>query len=271
MFSSLMAEPQTFEDCLTQSFNVPPGGVFSLEADTGSARVEPGDSNEVRVEVVRQVEAGTRREADEKLKRLRVRFAQNGPDVKVESAFCGRMSDLQLLFRVKLPRGCNLLMRTAAGHVTVDGLRGAADVETAAGSLRFTDVRGSILGKTLAGNVTVADAEGPVNVRTSGGSINVARATGTLNLRTGGGCIRVDEPVGAVSATAGGGNVEVCLPRSAAFEVDAETSAGRVVTEFPLGPQMQEAAAASLRAVVGGGGPMLRLRTSGGHIFLRRL
>jgi DUF4097 and DUF4098 domain-containing protein YvlB len=271
MFSFLAPEPQTFEDCLTQSFNVPPGGVFSIEADTGSAHVEPCDSNEVRVEVVRQVVADTRREADEKLKRLRVRFAQSGPDVKVDSAFRGQMSDLQLLFRVRLPRGCNLVVRTAAGHVTVEGLRGAADVETAAGSLRFTDVRGSILGRTLAGNVTVADAEGPVNVRTSGGSINVARVTGTLNLRTGGGGIRVDEPAGAVSATAGGGNVEVCLRPSASFEVDAETSAGRVVAEFPPGARMQGAAEASLRAVVGDGGPLLRLRTSGGDIFLRRL
>ena len=60
------------------------------------------------------------------------------------------------------------------------------------------------------------------------------------------------------------------LPEDAAVDIDAKTSGGRVVADLPVTVEGTFESSA-LRGAIGGGGPQLRLRTSGGSIVLKPL
>jgi DUF4097 and DUF4098 domain-containing protein YvlB len=133
--------------------------------------------------------------------------------------------------------------------------------------------------------------EGEVIARTSGGSIRIGRATGRVIAETSGGSIDVQEVGGAIEAMTSGGsvvvriagqpqddsrlqtkgsNVVVLLAEMIDLDVDAQTSGGRVTTEFPVTVQ-GELSTTVLQARMNAGGPKLVLRTSGGDIRVGKM
>src|SRR2546425_12856392 len=64
-----------------------------------------------------------------------------------------------------------------------------------------------------------------------------------------------------------GGDIKLTLPRSAAVDLDAETSGGKVVTSIPIAKTVAGAQKPGvLRGKINGGGPLLNLRASSGDI-----
>ena len=59
------------------------------------------------------------------------------------------------------------------------------------------------------------------------------------------------------------------LPPSAAFQLDADTSAGSVRSDFPV-LTTRSGERSELKCPVNGGGPVLKLRTSAGSIRVKK-
>ena len=96
--------------------------------------------------------------------------------------------------------------------------------------------------RTSGGGITVGDLAGKVNARSSGGGIKLGRLGAGVDARTSGGSITLD------ASTSGGG-------------VDAE---GLTITMEKGGRDRSR-----LAGRVNGGGPVLKLRSSGGGISVR--
>jgi hypothetical protein len=291
-FSFPPAPRQTFADRMVKSFAVGAGGLLSLRADIGSVKVEAGQTDELTVEVRRHVEADTPEEAAARFAGWRLGFEQKGNDVEVISGFHGtRRGRPSLEFRVSVPRRYNLELRTGAGNVSVEGVEGEATAATSAGNLSFRDVVGRVNARTAGGNIRAEGVRGSVDAHTSGGSISVERAEGRVTAGTAGGSIRVAELAGEVEATTRGGNVAARMPRqmiadcrlatsggkvvveldpASAFDFDAQTRAGSVVTDFPVTMEGR-LSGRSCKSSVNGGGPKLVLRSAAGDIHLRKI
>ena len=106
--------------------------------------------------------------------------------------------------------------------------------------------------KTGGGSIRVSDLDGRVIARTSGGSLSFGRINGNLEGYT------------------SGGSITAHLAADIKANIDAATSGGRVVTEFPVTVQ-GELSKTHLQATLNGGGPRLYLRTSGGNIYVQKL
>ena len=66
-----------------------------------------------------------------------------------------------------------------------------------------------------------------------------------------------------------GGDIKLTLPRSAAVDLDAETSGGKVISAMPVVMTVAGAQKPGvLRGKLNGGGPVLSLRASSGDIRL---
>lgn len=212
-------------------------------------------------------------------------------------------------YRITVPADCQVTLKTAGGHIHVTGVQTEVHAATSGGSLRFTAIRGAIHGKTAGGSIAVSDCVGETEVDTSGGTISVRGGSGALQADTAGGAIRVVQyagPVqvetsggsitleniggkisgntsggsisavllgpplpGEVDLATSGGSVNVTVPASLAFSLDAETSSGGVRSEVPVefsGKPKRD----RLVGPVNGGGPTVRLRTSGGSISVRK-
>jgi len=212
----------------------------------------------------------------------------------------------QVEYRVSVPREFSVDLSTSGGSIAVGDLKGEVMARTSGGELNFGRIDGPVRGNTSGGSISlegsrgkavlrtsgggirVDDVAGEVDAATSGGSVQVNRATGRVSAHTSGGSITIRETTGAVDASTSGGSVSARLsaqPQESSrlstsggsinvelapgvhVDVDASTSGGSVSSDFPVPTSGNHQ---NLRAAINGGGPLLRLRTSGGGIKIQK-
>lgn len=298
------------EDRIQRSAPAPQGGRVYLTAEFGSIDVQPSASRTVDVEVYFRGNAPSRSEFDRMLRDFTLEVTPQGNDVRVygtfrdgwrSDSFFGRFGGRwcrnnrcleydwlrELNYRIRVPNDFSADVSTSGGSITVGDLNGTVDVRTSGGSLHLGRIGGTVNGRTSGGSITllgsrgratvrtsggsirIDEVEGDVDASTSGGSIEVARSSGRVTVHTSGGGINIRETKGPVDASTSGGSITVGMPANAAFELDAHTSGGSVSSEFPI-TISGDIRRNEVRGPVNGGGPLLRLRTSGGGIRVRR-
>ena len=276
-----------------KSFTVAPGGTVRLESQGGNLEVRPGSGNEVKVVARQRFRADSEDEADSIAKNLTLTIEQNGNDVEASARFgqgtfrWGR-TPVSVDFIVTVPSTYNAELKTSGGNLHVGDLTGRVDGRTSGGNIEIGRVDGVVQIRTSGGNISVMEALRSVDANTSGGDIRVKRVVGEAKLHTSGGNIRVESATGVVQAeTSGGnvsaqfadgvpsdcllrtsgGNVSVTVPASAAFRLDASTSGGNVRADtLTMSIEEGQNGKSKLVAAVNGGGPLLKLRTSGGDV-----
>jgi beta-lactamase regulating signal transducer with metallopeptidase domain len=261
--------------------NVRPGGTFTLRTDVGSVEVRSWDRSTVEVTLDQNI--GTR---------FRSTCRISGGNATVE----GRLDrgnrwnwgrNQRVRYVVRVPARYHLDVQTSGGSISTSDHEGRVALRTSGGSLSLGSIKGVVQAHTSGGSISLDRAAGNVRLETSGGSVSVGPVTGDLYVHTSGGSVSLDGgATGAIDASTSGGTVEAMLARQPRgdvrletsggsvrvgvadglrFDVDAATSAGRVRSDFHNGRATE-----SLRGEIGGGGPLLRLRTSAGNIQINR-
>ena len=177
-----------------------------------------------------------------------------------------------------------LVVDNGAGSIEVRKCNGDLKASTGGGNLNLGDVAGSVRIDAGAGSVRLASATGRVQVSTGGGSVELFKLSQGAQVDTGAGAITV-EFVGSPGAFTdsslhtAAGDVVVFLPKNLAVTVHASSDLAPgygIKSEFPAlriakqggdwGPQSMWA-----EGTLNGGGPLLRVRTTIGHIDFRNL
>jgi DUF4097 and DUF4098 domain-containing protein YvlB len=292
-------------DVIRKGFNVSEGGTLTLQADTGNVKIVSGGTG-LAVEITREGTSEQLRENDITFDQsgndvtIRSKYDHD--------RWFHWSGDFRIRYNVRVPAHFNVKLSTSGGDIDVGDLTGNADIHTSGGDIKTGHINGNLYGRTSGGDVRVASASGTMNVhtsggdieienaggaleaKTSGGSIEVGRAASTLYAHSSGGSIRIREaldsidastsggsiharltrqPHGDSSLSTSGGDVVVELPSNVGAEVDAHSSGGDVDTDLPV-TIMGHKADDNLVGTIGGGGPRLVLRTSGGGISLRK-
>lgn len=296
--ASVVAAQAKIERTVEKSFTVNGPGLLKLETQ-GGIRVVAGDSATVHVTAKQKIKAGSEEEADELLKKLELTMEQDGNDVTVRSKYERRMSGfhwgswppVQVDFVVEVPRGFSADLRTSGGGIKVGDLDGRVDVRTSGGGITLGRMGGPVQAHTSGGGISLEECRADVELNTSGGGITVGRVAGAAELHTSGGGIKIESVEHAVRAhTSGGsiragisgplaedcslstsgGGVSVTVDKTAAFELDASTSGGSVDADgLTLTLRDSNKGRSRLAGTVNGGGPLLKLRSSGGSITVR--
>lgn len=107
-----------------------------------------------------------------------------------------------------------------------------------------------------------------VDVRTDGGDVRVDGVGGGVVVRTASGSVEVAEVAGPVDVETRRGGIAVDVPAELGAELDALTDGGRVMVEHAVRTR-GTLDPGQLRGTINGGGPVLRLRASGGSILVR--
>ncbi len=170
----------------------------------------------------------------------------------------------------------DVMLQTKGGNIALEGGTGNVKARTSGGSLQIIDVTGAVNGKTSGGGITLRDSKGGADLKTAGGSIEVEN-DGPVLAKATGGSIRCQLQEASSSQnllldleTAGGG-LNVSLIPDIAATVEAKVLGGSVTTEFPVVVETAGAVKSNeLQGTINGGGPLLRLRSIGGNIILRK-
>jgi TonB family protein len=190
-------------------------------------------------------------------------------------------------------------LTTEGGNITVGKAGSFVAVKTGGGQIDFGEVRGSVHAQTGGGGIRVMYVSGPMDVESSGGSICLTRVSGSVRAETGSGTITAwinpDSSSVITSATphaestavslsgasqliSGEGDIIVFLPRNLAANIEAIVERGgehRIQADPALALQIAKSAQSNgpMKAVaaLNGGGPILKLKTTGGKIKLQYL
>ena len=309
LFSSilLLAAFAANGDVIRKGFNVGDGGTLTLDADVGDVTVVSGGTG-VAVEITREGAPEDLRKNDITFNESGNDVSIRSKYDRDHNHWFGWMRDLKVRYNVRVPSHYNVKLATSGGDVDLGDLSGNADVRTSGGDIKMGHINGDVVGKTSGGDLRVASATGTMKVhssggdveiessggaleaKTSGGSIEIGRAGSTVYAHTSGGGIRIREALDSIDAeTSGGsiharmtrqphgdsrmstsgGDVVVELPANVGAAVDAHSSGGGIDSDLPV-TIMGHKEDDSLVGTIGGGGPKLLLRTSGGGISLRR-
>ena len=184
---------------------------------------------------------------------------------------------------------------TAVGNIDLKAFSGDAVLQTKGGNIGIADGNGDVKAKTAGGNVQAVHVIGAINGQTSGGSVTLRGCKGGAELKTAGGSIAVENDGPVLAKTSGGsircqlqetatsqnllldletmgGGINVSLAPDIAATVEAKVLGGSVTTEFPVtteasGPVKPD----QLQGTINGGGPLLKLRSVGGNVILRKI
>jgi DUF4097 and DUF4098 domain-containing protein YvlB len=266
-----------------------------LEVATGSGSIVVSNGEPGHVEVSGKITVGSmfgrsRDEAEALVEQL-----ETNPPIELSGDHLriGRMGDdwdyrnVSISYTITLPAETAVKAHSGSGRVSVQGvsgqvaagtgsgvldlqdLDGAVEARTGSGSIHALRIAGSFEGGTGSGTVELEQtAPGDVNISTGSGGIEIRGVDGALNARAGSGTIRIDGKVsGPWNLVTGSGSIHLRLPPDAAFDLDAHTGSGSVSTEHAvmLKGQVERG---RLRGKVGGGGPLVQLRTGSGSIVI---
>ena len=297
LFAGLFASAQAkIERVVEKTFTVQPGGTLRIETQGGNIHVQPSSDSVVKVIAKEKINANTEAEADEILSKLTLTIEQSGNEVSASSKYEQRPSGfrfkswppVQVDFIVTMPASFMTDVRTSGGNVVLGDLAGKVRARTSGGDVTLGKLSADVDASTSGGNIRLAEGAGAVKLHTSGGNIAVGRAAGVTELETSGGNIKIESVENTLRAhTSGGdvsaglfgvskgdcelrtsgGNVTATLDKSAAFRLDASTSGGRVAAEG-LTITLDKAGQSrnQLKGDVHGGGPLLKMRSSGGDV-----
>lgn len=285
------------ERVVEKTFDAKEGVHLFVSTEGGDIRVVPADGLTVKVIAKEHVRASSDGEADEILSKLDLRIEQDGNDVKASASYekhsgfhFGAWPPVEVDFIVSVPRATSVQLKTSGGDILVGDLRGRVeghtsggdveigridgdvDVSTSGGGVKLEESRGSARLATSGGNVKAGTLVGAADLRTSGGEIEVESAQNALEAFTSGGDVKVrfDGPLKAASSlSTSGGEVKVSVDKAAAFNLDASTSGGDVdAAGLTITIEHGGKGSGRLAGTVNGGGPELKLRSSGGDIVV---
>lgn len=295
--TSALSAHAAIERFVEKSFTVVNPGTLRVETSGGSIKIEPGSDSTVKVVARQRIKANSEAEADELLQKLQLTIAQSGGDVAATAKYekqplgfrFGSWPPVSVDFTVTVPAAMASELRTSGGSITVGDVGGRINAHTSGGSIKLGKVGSSVNADTSGGGISLESAQGDVALDTSGGSIKVGTVAGKADLETSGGSITIDSVsnsvrastsgggiratvVGALKAdselSTSGGGIRVTLDKTAAFDLDASTSGGSVSADG-LAIKLtgdRKPGRSRLAGAVNGGGPALKLHTSGGGI-----
>ena len=128
--------------------------------------------------------------------------------------------------------------------------------------------------KTHNGGVTISDVRGQIRFSTHNGGVHLKRVAGDVGGDTHNGGIEV-ELAGSIwdgrqlEVSAYNGGITLAAPAGLSAHVQAETSNGRIQSDFPI-TVTGEVRPRRLDTNIGSGGPLIHLTTHNGQVTLKR-
>jgi DUF4097 and DUF4098 domain-containing protein YvlB len=256
----------TLKEAFDRTVPLRPGSQVRLTNVNGAVTFTAWDRNEVRIEAEKQVKTGSAEDARKIMDQVRIEVTQGADGLRIETKLprrndgvfdwlFGKQANVNVIYKVHVPRQAALDVESVNGGVTATGTRGKAHLATTNGAIAVTDVQGDLVLETVNGGIDVRRSAGALRAESTNGSIE-AELT--------------DLPAGSdlrLGSTNGG--IALRLPRDARLSIDAATTNGRVRTDFAV--EGGQPGKRSLKGDINGGGGKLYARTTNGSVEINEI
>jgi hypothetical protein len=274
-------DPQRVEESESEEVRFEAGSGpprIEVDIDEGSIEIEGvANARAIEGEFVKRARSVDRDAARHLLARIETFASAEGGRIRLE----GRVEDvppfggdLETDLVLRVPRESELQLSTGDGRIHVRGIEGRVRAESGDGRIEVEDASGELRLRTEDGAIAGTGLDASVEAESGDGSIELEGRFPRLRATTSDGSIRVDcrewrEPTEGWTLRTGDGAIRVLLPSSAAADIDATASDGRIVNRLSrFESEARVESESRLRGKLAGGGPLLFLSTMDGRIEL---
>lgn len=280
----------------TRTFPVEPGCTVKLDTYRGSITIVESDQPEVRVLLQMQLATDNEDEAAKLYAALQLEAtaesntislrARNPWETRVRFVWNDKRQ-IDLAWRITVPRQCNVDLVTLDGGVAVGNLAGRVTARTDRGTLSVKRIDGSVDARVELGSVVISRCSGSVKARVLRGLIRIGTIGGAADLKNSTGDIDVlaalagitasaeagdvlvgfpNETTGDARLTTAGGSIHVRIDPATNCTINASSVWGRVETLLPLKIESGANGKSKLAGRLGTGGPTFTFHANGGHV-----
>lgn len=285
-----------YERVIRQDF--PVAAHCSLKIDTyrGAISVTTADTPVIRVEIHLLPGAKDRKEADRILTSFDYDLKQDGNQVTIVARnpketrvrFLWEESQrINVGYYLLVPKSCAVDLKTADGGVTVGDLEASATVRAHKGVIYLKHIDGDIDAETQeadivisrgGANAKIADKQGNIRSGSILGKLDVTDLNGDIDIQRALGEVKAYDNAGDISIGLGpkvggdvkvdtnGGTITVRLDPKSVCTLHGSSGWGHVRTKIPIQVTLGGNGKSVLQGDFNGGGPVLTLHASGGHV-----
>lgn len=285
-------------DKIERTFPVGPGCEVRIDSYRGAIHVEQGDAPEVRIVVEINISGKTETAEQRMRSGLNIDIEGDARSVSVigrnprEQAVrfvWEEDNEIDLAYRVTVPRGSKLTLRAINGSMVVGNVAADISARVENGTLFFRQIEGSVKASVDIGDIVISRCTGELHARVLRGLIRAGTLFGKADLKNGSGDIEImsahneiiahaeagdlwagfpNKIGGPAKLSAFGGNVRVQIDPTASCAIAASASWGRVRTKIPMTFTHGKSGDRDIGATMNNGGPTLTFRASGGHVTI---
>jgi DUF4097 and DUF4098 domain-containing protein YvlB len=280
----------------SREFNADSIQKVDLKIHAGNVDVSSWDQSTVAIDVELVTKASNQAEADEIIDATELTFSEEEGVLEVVIKSKGKKNSSWFGFvnnsitakaniTLKAPADMDIQLKTGAGDVSVDGLKGTSTFGTGSGEVTGSNLSGQLRATSGSGQIKLEGVSGNVSVRTGSGDVRIREIEGSLEAGTGSGNIKASGQISQFSAktgsggvriessaalvenskvSTGSGDVKILLPQSAGFTLAAGTGSGKVTCNFDLvDPVVKKN---SIKGATASGGPKIAIGSGSGNI-----
>jgi DUF4097 and DUF4098 domain-containing protein YvlB len=168
----------------------------------GQIEATPSAGREVEIRVERTTQGNSDEEAQELLRALEMTEQVSADRIRVEGKIpegrALRRNAVRLEYRIRVPRGTNVVLRTENGGVRVEDIVGRIEASTTNGGVNAEGISGAIKATAVNGGIRLemAAVTGDVEVSTTNGGVRIdlpREVRASLDATCVNGAVRVDE------------------------------------------------------------------------------
>jgi DUF4097 and DUF4098 domain-containing protein YvlB len=176
-------------------------------------------------------------------------------------------------YDVQVPRDTALTVAAVNGEVTIRELSGDVSAEAVNGEIAISDVGGDVSAKAVNGEIAINRVSGDIFAEVVNGDVELEGVSGSVDGHAVNGSIEVtvvgDRLAGeGITLVTVNGPVELRIPEGFSARLELETVSGGMDVDFPI--TISGKLGRSISTTLGGGGPLVRLETTGGSISVDR-
>lgn len=255
-----------------QTFPHASGGLIRLHNANGRTRVVGEDRDDIEVRARKTARAESSEAARRQLGQIRIVGEEVDGCLELEVLIPHKWNRRgYAALEVAVPRSARVEVSAPNGKVAIEGIQGGAIVRSSNGSTCVRDVEGDIDINTSNARVQCSCCSGHLIARSSNGKIELDHHKGSVDATTSNGSIRVAvDEVGklGVQLATSNGRIVLGLPEDVHAELDLWVDNGIIRNDRALDSAARETRGRVLGRI-GGGGALVKLRTSNGSIAVR--
>jgi hypothetical protein len=290
---------ERYEEKFEKTVSLAKDGKVSLGNITGSIDVKSWNKAEVKIDATKISKASTLAEAKENAKLVEIIVKKEGSSLRIKTEYPDegkiwrrKSLNVSVSYSLMIPPEASAKINSVTGSVDLEEIGGAVktevvtgdivvkkadkgvDCETVTGEIKLQNITGDVFMKTVTGKLTASQIRGSINAEVVTGRIELSEVSeaSVVDANTVTGSVIYDGKInseGRYTLNTHSGRIEMTLPADSGFDLEAETFSGAIESDFDI-KISGRISKKRISGVVNKGGPLVKLSTFSGDIYLEK-